>query len=263
MKRALLIGINEYPGQPLNGCVNDVTDMAEYLTSVQGFASDDVRLITDDRATAEAIRERLGWLVEGASAGDTLFLHYSGHGTLFPVRDANGNVTELHGSLCPVDFDWTPEHAIYEDELRTILDRAPTGVEFVFVSDCCHSGDLTRAFAMGGRPRFLFPPADIRWRLRTAEEKGLKPQMIEIHDRCGMISGCRKDQTSADAYINSRYNGALTFYLLQALRSPGGDASPLSRLVTDVHGRLTQGAYDQEPQLRGPAEILARAFLVH
>jgi hypothetical protein len=262
MKRALLIGINEYPGQPLNGCVNDVTDMADYLTTQQGFAAEDIRLITDDRATTDAIGERLGWLVDGSSAGDTLFLQYSGHGTLFPVRDANGNVTELHGSLCPVDFDWTPEHAIFEDELRTILDRAPTGVEFVFVSDSCHSGDLTRAFAFGGRPRFLFPPADIRWRLRTAEEKGLKPTLMETHDRCGLISGCRKDQTSADAYINSRYNGALTFYLLQALRSPAGGTSVLTDLVADIKGRLTQGAFDQEPQLRGPDEILARAFLM-
>ena len=263
MKRALLIGINEYPGQPLNGCVNDVTDMAEYLTTVQGFAPDDVRMITDARATTDAIKERLAWLVEGANAGDTLFLHYSGHGTLFPLRDAAGNVTELHGSLCPVDFDWTPEHAIFEDELRDILDRAPVGVEFVFVSDSCHSGDLTRAFFGGGRPRFFFPPADIRWRLQTAEAKGLKPALMETHDRCGLISGCRKDQTSADAYIGSRYNGALTFYLLQALRAPGGNASALNNLITDIRSRLTQGAYDQEPQLRGPDEILARAFLVH
>ncbi|HET7402221.1 MAG TPA: caspase family protein, partial [Usitatibacter sp.] len=29
--RALLVGINAYPGQPLNGCVNDVKDMAGLL----------------------------------------------------------------------------------------------------------------------------------------------------------------------------------------------------------------------------------------
>ena len=32
-----------------------------------------------------------------------------------------------------------------------------------------------------------------------------------------MISGCRDSQTSADAYINKKYQGALTFHLLKVL----------------------------------------------
>jgi hypothetical protein len=66
MKRALLIGINQYPGQPLNGCVNDITDMADLLVSSQGFATDDIRLLSDDRATADAIRDRIKWLDRAA-----------------------------------------------------------------------------------------------------------------------------------------------------------------------------------------------------
>src|SRR6476646_4921163 len=106
MKRALLIGINEYLSQPqLNGCVNDITDMAEYLVEKHGFASEDIRLLSDTRATADAIRERLDWLVHGVSPGDTVLLHYSGHGTLFPVREAAGNVNAVRGAIGPVGFD--------------------------------------------------------------------------------------------------------------------------------------------------------------
>ena len=135
MKRALLIGINQYPGQPLNGCVNDITDMADFLVSAQGFVTGDIRLLSDDRATADAIRDRIKWLVAGAAANDTLLLHYSGHGTLFPVRDAQGNVTAVHGAICPVDFDWTEPHAIFDSELRDLVDLAPETIEFIFVSD--------------------------------------------------------------------------------------------------------------------------------
>ena len=67
--RALLVGINAYPGQPLNGCVNDVNDMAQFLVDRCGFSTDDIRLLVDDRATTDGIKERLAWLVQGAAAG--------------------------------------------------------------------------------------------------------------------------------------------------------------------------------------------------
>jgi len=258
MKRALLIGINGYPGQPLNGCVNDITDMADQLVSGHGFATADIRLLTDARATADAIRERITWLIADAKPDDTLLLHYSGHGTLFPIRDAAGNVTEVHGAICPVDFDWTEPHAIFDSELRQLIDRAPTDAEFIFVSDSCHSGKLTRRF----RPRVFLPPEDIAWRLRTALEKGITPQTLETHDRCGFISGCREDQTSADAYFDGRYNGALTYFLLESLKA-GEGTLPLTTLVENVRNRLSQAAYDQEPQLHGPDTVVNRGFLAH
>ena len=261
MKRALLVGINEYPSQPLNGCINDVTDMANFITQKLGIAMDDIRLLTDKRATTQGIRERISWLVDGAKPGDTLFFHYSGHGTQFPIRDANGDVTENHGAICPVDFDWSREHALLDTDLRELLDQAPAGVEFIYVSDSCNSGNLTRAL-MRERPRFYFPPADIAWRIRTAESKGLKPSLLVEHDRCALISGCTFEQTSADAYINGRFNGALTYFLLDALKTPSGTQTPLTRLVKDVGSLLEQNNYEQDPQLRGPDEILARPFLV-
>ena len=61
--RALLVGINAYPGQPLRGCVNDVSDMAKFLVEKCQFASDDIRLLVDARATTEGIYDRLGWLL--------------------------------------------------------------------------------------------------------------------------------------------------------------------------------------------------------
>ena len=73
MNRGLLVGINAYPnGNELNGCVNDVTDMADFLVSHRDFKEEDIRLVTDDRATTQAIKDRLQWLISGAAAGDRL-----------------------------------------------------------------------------------------------------------------------------------------------------------------------------------------------
>jgi hypothetical protein len=254
--RALLVGINAYPGNELNGCINDVQGMAEFLTSSMGFATSDIRLLCDDRATTSAITERLGWLVQGATNGDRLVLHYSGHGALLPLRDGSGAVTSVHDTICPVDFDFSPEHAITDDDFRGIFQSIQPGVHFAWVSDSCHSGDLARELRQGPptRPRLFPMPADIAWRLRDANQKGLAstgfPKAIE-HLKGALISGCRSDQTSADAFIQGSYHGALTYYLLQELTAGGGLTATLSTVVADVNRALLKDGYSQQPQLRG------------
>ena len=61
--------------------------------------------------------------------------------------------------------------------------------------------------------------------------------------------------------FGGRYNGALTYFLLQALKTPVGPAEQLTRLVPDVVARLKHNGYDQTPQLRGPDLVTGRAFL--
>jgi len=69
MNRALLVGSNAYPGNELNGCVNDVSDVANFLVSHCDFQEDDIRLLTDKRATTNAIEAHLNWLVDRRQRG--------------------------------------------------------------------------------------------------------------------------------------------------------------------------------------------------
>ena len=72
-KKALLVGINDYNGRgDLKGCVNDILDMHFTLGSVFDFVNEEVRVLTDRRATSEAIKHRLNWLVKDAKDGDYL-----------------------------------------------------------------------------------------------------------------------------------------------------------------------------------------------
>jgi hypothetical protein len=258
----LLVGINAYPGQPLNGCVNDVTDMAKFLVAKCGFESDDIRLLVDSRATTDGIKERLGWLLAGVEPGDRVFFHYSGHGALFPMRNAQGQVSGTYDTICPVDFDWSREHAILSTDFEHIFSTVPSGTEFIFVSDSCNSGDLSKAMR-NYSVKFLFPPADIEWRLNTAAAKKMQPYSIRsaLHNNCAFISGCRSDQESADAVFSGRPNGALTYYLLDSLNAPEGLSQSLARLVPIVRQKLQANHYSQQPQLHGPDTLVTRAFL--
>ena len=100
-KKALCIGINDYPGtqNDLSGCVNDANDWAATLTA-RGFT---VSKLIDAQATKAAMVAGIGGLVSGAAKGDTVVITYSGHGTWVP--DSNGDEPDGRDEgLCPWDI---------------------------------------------------------------------------------------------------------------------------------------------------------------
>ena len=86
-RKALLIGINYFgTSGELHGCINDVRKMHSFLAE-RGFgAADSTLVLTDDvrqpahQPTRANILAGMAWLVHGASPGDILFFHFSGHG---------------------------------------------------------------------------------------------------------------------------------------------------------------------------------------
>src|SRR5207302_243143 len=120
-RRALLIGINDYPdpANRLEGCVNDVFRMSEVLQE-WGFAPGDIRVVLNDRATTAGILERLQWLLDGAGDGQARVLFYSGHGAQMPDYGAKEKVDHLDECLVPYDFDWTPARAVTDIQFHEL-----------------------------------------------------------------------------------------------------------------------------------------------
>ena len=176
-RRALLVGINDYPdpANRLEGCVNDVFLMSAVLQE-SGFDPEDIRVVLDARATTSGIMERLHWLLDDVRDGDQRVLFYSGHGAQIPGYGDKGEPDHIDECLVPVDFDWTPAHAILDKQFCELYSQLPYASEFVAMFDCCHSGGLTRDG--GPRIRGITPPDDIRHRaLRwDADEKMWVPR---------------------------------------------------------------------------------------
>jgi hypothetical protein len=172
-KRALLVGINDYP-EPANrlaGCVNDVFLMSSVIQEC-GFQPDQIRVVLDDRATAKGLLDRLSWLVDGAAPGDMLFFFYSGHGAQVPAYNAEGEVDRTDETLVPFDFDWSQETSVTDDQIHGLYSQLPYDTRFVMVFDCCHSGGIHRDG--GPRIRGLTPPDDVRHRaLRWRHDLGM------------------------------------------------------------------------------------------
>lgn len=183
-KRALLIGINDYPEEKdrLEGCVNDVFLMSSLLQE-NGYTADDIRVVLDKRATAAGILERLEWLLDGTEDGAERFLYYSGHGAQIPTYGANDKVDGLDECLVAWDFDWTRERAVTDDQFSELYSQLPYDARFVAVFDCCHSGGMSREGS--AKVRGLTPPDDIRHRALRWESKFQMwvPRDLEIQNK--------------------------------------------------------------------------------
>src|ERR1700741_3498456 len=80
---ALLVGIDDYAAvRKLKGCVNDVEDMRQVLTTKFGFSPTHVRTLVNGEATRSGIltafREHL---IEGRGHDDVVVFYFSGHGS--------------------------------------------------------------------------------------------------------------------------------------------------------------------------------------
>lgn len=174
-KRALIVGINNFtrPDWRLRGCINDTIEMQGLLQTYFGFQPEDIRVIQDQDASAQGIRDGLAWLLSqyDGDGSDVRVFHFSSHGT--QVDDQSGDEWEcMDEVIVPHDHDW--DQPFRDDDLRKIFDAIPEGVHFAFVADCCHSGTIQKAILDSGiefLPRFLTPPARIADRIRHLRVK--------------------------------------------------------------------------------------------
>ena len=154
-KKALCIGINNYPGtqMDLKGCVNDANDW-EATLSARGFS---VNKLLDGQATKAAMVTAMSNLISKAAKNDSLVITFSGHGTYQPDTDGD-EVDGLDEGLCPYDLQ-TNGAALIDDEIKVLFAARKPGVRIVLISDSCHSGTVTRAAKAepdaDTRPRFM------------------------------------------------------------------------------------------------------------
>lgn len=233
MKKALCVGINDYPGtsNDLNGCVNDAADW----TALLEYAGFQVEKIINSQATRKNILNKLNNLVTNATAGDEIVFTYSGHGT--SIYDVDGDEPDKYDEAL-----FVYDGALLDDELRDIFQKVKPEVHVVVISDSCFSGTVTRApITDFSKPRYIkthdIPPtAKLKRRLLAEED------MIEI-----LLSGCGNSEYSYDAYLDGRWNGALTAYATSVIRK-GQTYKEFYQKIRDL---LPSGQYPQTPQLEG------------
>lgn len=246
-RKALLIGIN-YIGTSaqLRGCINDVLNVKKFLIREQGFKEDEIRVMTEasdkliNIPTKANIISAIKDLVKDNDKDSKLFLHYSGHGSWTYDRN-NDEKDRRDESICPVDFR---NHGdIIDDKLRRILvDTLVEGAQLFCLFDCCHSGTVL----------------DLKYNYQVKTNEASTTYKINSDRKYATtkshvmtISGCQDKDVSSDAYINRKFQGAMTFSFLKSyekLKLENKNVSYKS-LMKNLLLICKQGGFEQIPQM--------------
>ena len=268
LKKCLLIGIN-YVGTrfQLNGCINDSNNIKNFLISKKLFEESHFIMMNDNQKgtlypTKDNIINKLNDLVKFANQNKSktiqYFVAYSGHGSNLPDTDGDED-DGFDECLCPIDCD--TKGFISDDYIRTeFIEKLPKNVNVVTLIDACHSGTIL----------------DLKY--NYAIDKKNSYNAIGIYNNVGcnvvMISGCKDNQTSSDAYLpaseyssnnnnvlnliggnkenkyklkplNYQYSGAMTAAFLACYK----DTITYEQLVTNIRKWLVDNKFTQLPQL--------------
>jgi hypothetical protein len=230
-KKALLIGIN-YTGtqNELYGCINDVNCIKERIIK-EGFTDKNINIITDltsKKATRRNILTEFKNLLLNSQAGDLLVFVYSGHGsyTIDRNRDEKNGYDEM---IVSCDLQ-----GILDDELKSLIQTyLKTDVTLFALFDSCFSGSV-----LDLKYQYL---DSLNYDTYTENSKDL-----ETVGNVFMISGCTDQQTSADAIINGKANGAMIWSLLEGLKQK--PICSWRELVKSMRDLLKKSQYTQIPQ---------------
>ena len=242
-KKALLIGINyTNTSNELYGCINDTANVQQMLAAKFGYPL--FTLMTDKtvkRPSKQNILVELTNLLVRSKPGDNLFFLYSGHGT--NTSDLNKDEEDGQDELI-VPIDATSIHScILDDELYLLIQtHLKRGVKLVMLFDSCFSGTI-----LDLKYNYLVSNDNDN---TTNNTLAINENSSDTLGQVCVISGCKDNQTSADAYVNynskNMYSGAMTYAFLNALHAVK-DVTWL-QLITHMRDILKAEGYEQIPQ---------------
>lgn len=269
----------------LGGCVRDIEHVENLLRSRLSLTDEQITKLISSNSndgqpvepaellpTYENLVRAFKDLTEKAQAGDQVYIHYSGHGgrsaTMFAeLKGAYG----LDESLVPCDIGENGTCYLRDIEMAYLLKAmSDKGLLVTLVLDSCHSGGATRGSG-GAVPRGITsidtrkPPeqssvadkADLIKVFRELPSNATRSintasgWRLPTPENCVIISACRANELANEyAFDGKERNGALTYWMLDALKQMGGGYTYkmlYNRVVAKVHAKFV----DQTPQIEG------------
>ena len=209
MKKALVIGFDNYPNCRLNGCINDAEKFRNIVSRNEDSSKNfDVKLITDEnnKIKKSQLKKEIEFLFKDQA--ETVLLYFSGHGT---INSTGGYIVTSY------DNDGEFEEFSMDEILKLANDSKATNK--VIILDCCFSG----AF---GSPKVS------------------KGNLTQINEGVTILTASRDNESA----METNGQGVFTSLLLQGLNGAATDLMgniTLASLYSFVDSAL--GLWDQRP----------------
>lgn len=267
-KRALLVGINQYPESALftnlKGCVTDVDLQRELLIYRFGFNADDIVTLKDAEASRSNILQYFEeFLINPCQEDDVIVFHYSGHGRRIAdpdnhIRVEDDRTDPLNSTLVPSDDGAIGDGKTVSDIMgRTLflLTSALKTENVTMVLDSCYAGGGIRGntrVRSAGEFFDLQPSAEeLEYQERWLSDSRVGASREAILQRRGMgiakgiaIASARRRQKAVDARFDGFHAGAFTYFLTQSLWH---EAESVQSTIARVTQRLGTEQFNQVP----------------
>lgn len=224
----------------MNGCINDVKNVGRFLNKTYNIKS---VIYSDDKDIFETTKYGMTMKLYELAVDsyrnnlDYIYIHYSGHGS--NIRDENKDEPDGYDEVL-VPSDYRISGGISDDDIHKIFNCFNPKTKILCVFDCCYSGSI----------------ADLKYRWLDTKQVSLENIACNIEAKIISLSGCRDDQTSADALINGNYAGALSNSMLSVLNETPSVFSNCFLLLEKVRKQLKQDGYEQVPQICSSFNLL-------
>ncbi|MEG4057667.1 MULTISPECIES: caspase family protein [unclassified Microcoleus] len=276
----------------LRGCVQDINHVETYLKDTFNLTPDQIIKLTATASdnpnqpqeppevlpTYENIVAKFKELTAKAQPQDRVYIHYSGHGgrakTIFESLKGSMGLDE---ALVPCDIGQPNSRYLRDLELAKLLEEmVEKELVVTLVLDSCHSGGATREMSGDDRIRgegfidMTLRPTDSwvaplqelaqSWQTSTGNSRNITVVNGLLPEPKGytLIAACRDQEFAYEkVFEGTERNGALTYYLLKALRKHGIDI-PVKYLYDHISNLVYNDFKRQTPLLIGETD---RTFL--
>ena len=254
-KRALLIGIDDYPNLSkelqLRGCGNDLTLLSNLLSKRFEFPTNNISFLRNKHATREGILKAFQELVKVVQKDDVVVVQYSGHGSYMPDESKGSGWTE---TIVPYDSGRRPSNRpstdikdveIFKSLLEPLIGKTPF-VTLLF--DSCHSGSILRdEFDMAIRG--IKPDGELGNYRSMANDLGSGWMPDLTRERYALLAACRANEGAAEISIAGTRYGAFTYYLCTLVKE--GYSGEIRTLFQLASTKVTAHYPNQHPILEG------------
>ena len=277
---ALLVGIDAYtyPVSPLQGCVNDIKAIAEYL---QGRVDRDgyqlhLRTLLDGDATRQGIIDGFRQHLAQAQSEDIALFYYAGHGSQeqAPPEFWDIEPDRLNENIVCYDSRTPGGWNLADKELgKLITEVSQNNPHLVIIMDCCHSGSGTRG-ELDLDVAVRKAPLDTR--IRPLDSFIVSPSEVEVSETRSLeassnwmfgkgeyifISACRDRELAKEYNASGEKRGVFSYFLVDTLKKANGNLSYrdlFKRTDALVRSKVTA----QSPQIETKeSDNLDRSFL--
>lgn len=278
---ALLIGINFYPDPKdcLSGCVNDVEDVelllkrrllnVEITKLTASVPTGPTNLPSEQESalpTIANVKSQFARITDSATSGDSVYVHYAGHGTRLNTTSAYTNKSSAKDAALCLYRSGEEDSYLKGFDLAQMLDKMTNnGLIVTVVLDACCSGSITRKGIQKGInvrgtewDTSISTPATSETTHGGTRDSAPARHWLLDPQQYALLAACGPHEKAMEVKLDGKQRGVLTYNMTSLLALPRNHKSNLTfpDLFNQLVAKMHVDAPTQNPMRFGQTDAV-------